>query len=109
MFLLRIVAAKNSRKCSLALSPAAAMIAGTGNVPGADGQERGGCQLLLMRGLWQRVQCESGIAKSFRLSVMSVSASVRHTAAMIMSGTEKPFPLLVQAWLQMPASFGLPS
>ncbi len=29
--LLRMVAAKNSRKCSLALSPATAMMAGTGN------------------------------------------------------------------------------
>jgi hypothetical protein len=29
-----MVAAKNSRKCSLALSPAAAMIAGTGNSDG---------------------------------------------------------------------------
>jgi hypothetical protein len=37
-----MVAAKNSRKCSLAFSPASAMIAGTGSPQGRGGQERRG-------------------------------------------------------------------
>jgi hypothetical protein len=56
------------QECSLVFSPAAAMMAGTGNVPGEAGRSGEGISSPVIRGLWQGVKGESRHRKIFAVA-----------------------------------------